>query len=295
MKITDNNHQIVCFGESLWTTLPRGAEPGGSPVNIARHLKRLGMNPALITRVGLDEEGKRLIGSMENDAISTDFFQVDYELPTGAHPNSSPALLRNNGTQEAWDNITWEPSFDNLMLDAGFFVHGSLPARSEISRKTMYTFLEMTTQRVFNMNLQIPFYTRKAVEDCMKGTTILRINVDELELITGWFSTINTITDRIRILQDRFNIPYIIVSTVSNGCLFNAEGILHEHQGFEKEILDNPASADAFLAGFLYQVSERALPQKTIEYACALQSLVGLSHLSCPDYEQIQIHEIIFK
>jgi len=67
MNFSENNYPIVCFGEILWDVLPTGAVPGGAPMNVAYHLKKLGINPALITRVGLDDEGKKLIQLIERN------------------------------------------------------------------------------------------------------------------------------------------------------------------------------------------------------------------------------------
>ncbi|MBA4167293.1 MAG: hypothetical protein H0X41_07105 [Chitinophagaceae bacterium] len=293
MKLTDNGSHVVCFGESLWVVSAQGAEAGGSPVNLARNLKQLGMSPALITRVGIDEEGKRLIRLIENDTIVTDYFQIDYDVPTGvAH---SPAGLQHHGKPEAWDNINWDNSFEKLATDCRFFVHGSLPARSKISRDTLYTFMEMASRRVFDMNLHTPFYTKKIIEDCLRGAHILKLNIAELELITGWFVYNDSIEDRMQVLQNRFGIPYIIVSKDGKGCMLNAEGSVFGHDGFGEGHGNTFGSGDAFLAGFLQQFSHNSPPEKIIEYACALQSLVASAQGGCPAYEISQIHQIINK
>lgn len=294
MKLTDNHPRVICFGESFWVIGADGAGAGGSPVTIARHLKMLGMEPALVTRVGIDDEGRRLIGVIENGVISTDYFQVDYEMPTGlAHMPANPS--KQNGRRDAWDNITWESSFEPLAANAGFFVHGSLPARSEVSRKTLYAFFERTARRVFHMNLQPPFYTKEAIESCLKGACILQLTIAELELVTGWFAPFSSCQQRMRMLQDRFSIPYIIVPRENNGCLLSAEGIFYEHGGFGMQSGAGHGADEALLAGFLHQLSTGVQPQPAIEYACALASLVGATPDGDPVYDASQIQQIIHK
>ena len=56
------NHKVVCFGEVLWDILPSGPVPGGAPMNVTYHLHKQQKNPALITRIGLDDKGKELTG-----------------------------------------------------------------------------------------------------------------------------------------------------------------------------------------------------------------------------------------
>src|SRR5665213_1869295 len=77
------NHKIVCFGEVLWDLLPSGAQPGGAPMNVAYHLHKQNINPAVITSVGDDKKGKELLTIFSGYGICTDFFQVDDQHETG--------------------------------------------------------------------------------------------------------------------------------------------------------------------------------------------------------------------
>jgi fructokinase len=52
-------------------------------MNVAYHLKKLGHNTALITTIGHDDFGKRLVELMEKYRISTEYFQIDYYFQTG--------------------------------------------------------------------------------------------------------------------------------------------------------------------------------------------------------------------
>ena len=45
---------ILCFGEVLWDSLPRGIFPGGAPVNVAYHLTQFGHHAVPVTAVGRD-------------------------------------------------------------------------------------------------------------------------------------------------------------------------------------------------------------------------------------------------
>ncbi|MCF6358217.1 MAG: PfkB family carbohydrate kinase, partial [Draconibacterium sp.] len=73
---------ILCFGEVLWDMLPSGAKPGGAPLNVAIHLKKQGVNPKLISKIGIDSNGKKLINFLEKARLNTSTIQKDSELPT---------------------------------------------------------------------------------------------------------------------------------------------------------------------------------------------------------------------
>ena len=103
-----NLNQVVCFGEVLWDILPTGATPGGAPMNVAYHLKKLGASPVLITKVGLDDYGKKLINILSESNLTTEFFQVDYDQPTGlvyATPNEHNEVVYDIVFPSAWDFI----------------------------------------------------------------------------------------------------------------------------------------------------------------------------------------------
>ena len=75
-------NSVICFGEVLWDMLPTGAQPGGAPLNVAVHLKKQGQNPLLVSKIGNDDDGKRLIKFLKQSKIDTRFIQIDDDLPT---------------------------------------------------------------------------------------------------------------------------------------------------------------------------------------------------------------------
>ncbi len=75
-------NSIVCFGEVLWDMLPTGAKPGGAPLNVAIHLKKQGLNPLLISKVGNDKDGKKLLEFLRNSGLNTNLIQTDNTFPT---------------------------------------------------------------------------------------------------------------------------------------------------------------------------------------------------------------------
>src|SRR5215210_5874429 len=129
-----SQHRVVCFGEVLWDILPSGALPGGAPMNVAYHLKKLGTNPALITKIGTDDYGKKLVNILSDAGVTTEYFQVDYERPTGlvyANVNNHHEVVYDIVYPSAWDFIEWNDEFSALLQQAGYFVYGSLTSRNK--------------------------------------------------------------------------------------------------------------------------------------------------------------------
>ncbi len=296
MPSSEKKHPVVCFGEILWDILPNKVTPGGAPMNVAYHLKKLGMEPGLITRVGLDNYGKRLIQLMEKEDISTEFFQMDFELDTGRVtmvPGEGDDVHYDIIKPVAWDNIQWDDQFIPLLANSSYFIFGSLSTRSEASRNVLYRLLEGAPHKVLDINLRPPHYSRQVLERLIKGVDILKLNLGELELLTGWFSGYRSETDRIYALQDRFHIPTIVLTKGSQGSVMNIQGVMYSHPGFTVDVADTVGSGDAFLAGLLYSMAQGISPPAAIEFASAMGALIASYSGSCPDYEIAEVRRLI--
>lgn len=296
MNLPENKYHVACFGEILWDVLPSNIVPGGAPMNVAYHLKKLGINPALITRVGLDSYGKKLIQLMEKNDISTDFFQMDFELNTGkvnVTAGSGDDIMYDIIKPVAWDNMQWDDSFIALLSTTTYFVFGSLIARNGISRNILYKLLEIAKYKVLDINLRPPHYSREILERLLMDLSLLKLNLVELDLITGWFSGYKNETDRIKILQDRFHIPNIVLTKGSHGSVLNINGNFYEHPGFAIELADAIGSGDAFLAGLIFKLSQKAAPLEALEYSNALGALIASYDGPCPKYDKEEIQNLI--
>lgn len=275
----------------------RGAVPGGAPMNVAYHLKKLGNNPALITRVGLDDWGKRLITLMEKNKIYTGYFQRDNELETGkvnATVNENKEVSYEIIKPVAWDNIQWDSGFEELLSNTPYLVFGSLISRSEVSRNTLYKLLEIARLKVLDINLRPPHYTRKIIEELLfQDINILKLNLSELELIAGWFADYSNEKDQIKIVHQKFNIPNIIVTRGGKGAVFYSEGRFYEHAGYPVKVADTVGSGDSFLAAFLSKLHEGKSKEEALQYASALGALIASYNGACPDYDPAEIDDMI--
>ena len=289
-------YQVVCFGEILWDILPEGALPGGAPMNVAYHLKKLGIEPALITRIGTDDWGKNLVTLMEQNNISSDFFQLDDILETGkvnATINQNNEVTYDIVKPVAWDNIQWEDKLETLVSGADYFVFGSLATRSEISRNTLFRLLEIAKFKVLDINLRAPHYNRPIIEQLLDKINLLKLNKAELELITGWFTKYQSDTDRIKVLQDKFCIPNIVVTKGEHGSLFNCNGIVYTHPGYSVIVADTIGSGDSFLAALLAKLSAGYTPGEALSFAGALGALIAGYNGACPGYNIEEINDLI--
>jgi fructokinase len=289
-------HPVICFGEVLWDILPSGALPGGAPLNVAYHLKKLGINPALISRIGLDDYGKRLINIVSESGVTTEYFDVDYDHPTGlvyANLNDQHEVAYDIAYPSAWDFIEWKDEFIPLIENAQYFVYGSLTSRNKTSRNTVEQLLQIAKTKVLDINLRPPHFNRTQVEFLLHQADILKMNIAELELITGWFSHFTSTEDRIKLIQERFKIDTVIITMGGDGAIVNDNGQLHRHPGFKVTVADTIGSGDSFLSGFLYQLINGSSVQDALVFASGIGAFIATQAGACPDYEISQVTNLV--
>jgi fructokinase len=289
---TTAGKQVVCFGEILWDILPAGELPGGAPMNVAYHLHKLNRSPSLITSVGSDQYGSALMELLSKWGICTDYVNINKNNPTGivyAQPNGPHEMTYDIVYPSAWDFIIWDDRYPSLMQATDYLVFGSLACRNYTSANTLFKLLESATTKVLDINIRPPHFSPRVVEELLHKTDILKLNFAELELIAGWFSSLQTVTDKIQLLQDRFRIETVVVTMGSAGAMLNMEGAIYQHPGYRVQVADTVGSGDAFLAGLLSKLIDRSPPQETLDYACAMGALMATYPGACPDYSTEEI------
>jgi len=292
------NHKVVCFGEVLWDILPSGPVPGGAPMNVTYHLHKQQKNPALITRIGLDDKGKELLNIFSNYGVCTDYFQVDYDHETGkvfAEPNEHNEVVYDIVMPVAWDFIQWEDSFENLIADAEFFVFGSLSARNQVSKNTLLKALEIAKNKVLDINLRAPHFNRRIVEELLSKADFLKINLAELELITGWFSKYKSIDDRVKSINDKFNNSNVVVTLGGDGAMLFLNEKVYKHSGYKVEVADTVGAGDAFLAGLLTKLLDKASPENALAFASGLGAFIATQTGACPQYSNADIENLMIQ
>lgn len=211
---------VVCYGETLWDILPDMKVPGGAPMNVAYHLQKLNHNPAVISRMGVDELGIELLEVLNQKSIPTAFVQKDNEQPTGkvyAELRANNEVAYDIVKPVAWDFIEWSEEVSELVANADMFVFGSLASRSDKSKETLFALLQKAKTKVLDINLRAPHYNRHLLEELLSQANILKLNLEELILISGWFTDKANEHQRVQLIKDKYGINTVIEHGVGKG------------------------------------------------------------------------------
>ncbi len=292
---TNNDCKAVCFGEVLWDILPDAQLPGGAPMNVAYHLNQLGVPATMISRTGRDERGTRLLDFISSKGVPTHYIQQDEQYDTG----TVLATVGNNHVSYdiiqpvAWDFIEYSLPLQRLVSAAPYFIFGSLVARNQTSRRTLFELLESADRKVLDINLRKPHYEKSTLDYLLQHADILKLNDDELEILSGWYGFSGPDEDRIRAFGDRFHLHTVITTRGEKGAIVLQDGVFCSHPGYKVTVADTIGSGDAFLAGFLSKTIRGATLEEAVRFACGMGAFIATHSGACPVYTKAEAEKVI--
>lgn len=278
---------VVIFGEMLWDCLPTGPVAGGAPMNVALNLHQLGLNSRLISAVGSDEDGEKLIAFLQEFNLPLDLIQTnaDHETSKVLVDTSDPENIKYTIVSPvAWDYIHWNKELDQAVEEADAFVFGTLGVRNQESLKTLIQLLHHPTLRIFDANLRPPFYDFEIIETLLGFADILKINEDELEIFADYFGTEPTIESLCAHLDQHFPMEIICITRGAKGAVIYQKGKIIEHPGYKVAFQDSIGAGDAFLSGFIKTYLEEKSPEEILDFACKLGGFVATQKGGTPKY-----------
>ena len=220
-----NKPIVVGMGEALWDVLPDGKKIGGAPANFAFHAGQAGMDSRVVSAVGNDALGEEALATLEGKGLNIEAVaRVDF--PTGVVNVS----LGEQGIPQydicegvAWDNIPFTPALANLASQAQAVCWGSLAQRNEVSRKTIFSFLDAMPSdedrlKVFDINLRQQFYTLEIIEASCRRANVLKINDEELVLVSEMLRLGAGSPEVLcRSLMERYGLSILVLTCGANG------------------------------------------------------------------------------
>lgn len=288
--------KVVCFGEMLWDCFPEHEIPGGAPMNVALHLCQLGLDVKMISKIGRDEHGKKLLDFTSNFNLDPTCIQEDETHPTGKVlvDNKDPEnILYDIVSPSAWDHIALTNEALKAVKAADAVIFGSLAVRNHESWETLYHLLHEPVLKIFDINLRAPFYDFEQIEIILGYTDILKINEDELVIVADYFDIDfpekSSHQEKSKLvcayLTEHFPINMVCVTLGAKGALIYQEGKTFSHPGYKVKVEDTVGSGDAFLSGFVKSYLEGKKPEEILDFACAMGAFVATQKGGTPRYK----------
>lgn len=287
--------QVLCFGEVLWDNLPTGALPGGAPMNVAIHMKRLGIPSVIASCVGNDQKGQDLLSYIRQQGMDTKLIQQHSSLPTSevlvhldAHHTASFEICE----PVAWDEIEISQQIMQEMSDTGTLVYGSLASRNNTTRNTLLRLLDTKgLLRIMDVNLRQPFNRQEVVEPLLRKADIVKLNDEELETISGWFGFAGNLEEKARQFYSFLNLQILLVTKGAHGAMLVNEAEILGHSGIRVEVADTVGAGDAFLAGFLTAIMTGKSLRIALDEASVIGAFVASKPGAIPEYDKKLLSE----
>jgi fructokinase len=287
--------KVVCFGEILWDLFPGDRKPGGAPMNVAFHLKKLGVEPQLITAVGKDQNGASLLDHLSKNGISSGSVQQSV-LPTGTVDvqldQEGKASYRIN-SPVAWDTIQYDPRWEEAVKGADALVFGTLACRNEVSRKTLLRLLKSASLRILDMNLRPPHFETEILNELLHQTDMLKINDEELLYLKTSFNQPGADLKTLEYIGREFSIRSICVTMGAKGALLWTADRVTYHPGYRITVKDTVGSGDAFLAAFIHGLLNGYPHEQILRRANATGAVVAGKSGATPDYSEKEMQTLL--
>lgn len=252
------NDIVIGIGEVLWDILPTGAKLGGAPANFAYHISQFGLESGVVSAIGEDDLGSKILQEFDGRGFYHYLQTVSYPTGTVHVEIDGKGIPQYDITSNvAWDNILYTSELQKLSSHTRAVCFGSLAQRSDVSRSTIYRFIESIPKEkdplvVFDVNLRQQFYQKEVLEESLKRCNILKINDEELEIVARLFEYPFQKPEKLcQYILEQYNLKVLILTCgVRGSYVFTGDDSSFQPTP-SVEVVDTVGAGDSFTATFI--------------------------------------------
>lgn len=283
---------ITSIGEILYDIYPNHKRLGGAPLNFIYHIKKLTDSGNLISRVGKDVLGNKVINDLKHSGLSFDFIQHDNLHSTGmaiVHLDDAGVPDFRIDTNSSYDFIESTEETENLInVDTDCLYFGTLAQRSEISRATIQSFFNRGLKYFADINLRQSFYNEEILNASLKAADFIKVNYDEMHVLNDLLLQSEYSTERVAYeLMEKYDIHMIAVTRGKDGSSIFENGKRYDHSNIDVKVVDTTGAGDAFAAvlcvGYLHGFEIPYINKLANDFASEICQFEG----ALPKYDRI--------
>ena len=281
---------VICFGEALWDVLSSMRSVGGAPLNVAYHLKKLGVRAWPMSGVGNDLLGEELKSQIEEWGLPSDLICSVADRETG---RSLVTVLEGEPNFEvlkdvAWDYIDVPENWPVECQPAEALVFGSLAQRSARNRAVLDAmFVAMPNAlKVLDVNLRDAFEDYEQIWALARSADLVKLNDEEMQALMQTTPTRANAEDCVRGFRREAGCETVCMTMGAQGAGLLRCDEWHWVDAVPVKVRDTVGAGDSFLAGLIYGLlitQEDATA--TLRRSATLASFVASSDGATPDYD----------
>lgn len=288
---------VVGLGEALWDVLPEGKKLGGAPANFAFHAGQFGFNSMAVSALGEDELAEETIGQLEEK-------HLHYRMPRVPYPTGTVQVsLDDKGVPTydikenvAWDNIPFTDEMKNVAENTIAVCWGSLAQRNVVSRESIHKFIDATPAdclRIFDINLRQNFYTKDIIVDSLKHCNVLKINDEELEIISRLFEHPDlSDEEKCRLIIGKYGLRMLVLTCGANGSYVFTPEEMSFIDTPKVQVADTVGAGDSFTGTFCASILAGKSVQEAHRLAVEVSAYVCTQNGAMPKLPQRFIENI---
>jgi fructokinase len=283
---------ITSIGEILFDIYPDHKKLGGAPLNFIYHIKKLTDGGNIISRVGKDVLGNKVINDLKHSGLSFEYIQHDNLHATGK-ANVTIDKEGNPGfkidSESAYDFIELSEENEKLInTDTDCLYFGTLAQRSEISRKTIQSLFNRGLKYFADINLRQNFYDEEILKSTLTAADFIKVNYDEMHVLNDMFVQSEYSTEKVaNELMEKFEINMIAVTRGKDGSSLFENGKRFDYSDVDVKVVDTTGAGDAFSAilciGYLQGQENTFINKLANEFASEICKFEG----ALPKYDRV--------
>ena len=275
--------KLINIGEILWDVIGGDEHLGGALLNLSVHSLRMGHEVSLVSAVGADQRGDRVLEAMSALGLSIDWIQRSDEWPTGI----VTVTVADDGQPEF--EIHRPAAYDSMMLDRAalervaawdpdWVCFGTLLSMFPRGRNVLFETMDALprARRFYDVNLRPKSFTSELVLELLGRATVVKLNQDEVRSLDEMFpGSTRTLEEFCRDRAARFGWEAVCVTRGESGCAILAADQYVEVPGYHVQIADTVGAGDAFSAAFLHGLNAGWPAAEIGDFANRLGALVA--------------------
>ena len=280
---------IAVLGEVLWDVFENSRKLGGAALNFAAHAQRLGHEALLISAVGGDSFGDQAAEAISALGLTTRFLQKTTRFPTGV------ARVQLGPGEQTRFVIERPAAYDALCIsdleveqlasqNPRWLYYGTLFSATTSGEAVLDRLLNAlpAATRFYDLNLRQGCYTAHLVKRLLGLANIVKLNEEELQLVSEMTGLPSRIEAFCREGVSRYGWQCACITLGARGCAILAHGDYVEAQAHTVDVADTIGAGDAFAAAFIHGLVCRWSAVEIAAFANRVGALVASRHGAIP-------------
>lgn len=273
--------RVLVIGEALIDIVDHGSGPvehvGGSPLNVAVGLARLGVDVTFATEFARDDRGERIAAHLAREGVS-----VVRTAPAAGRTSTAHARLRSDGSAAYEFDLEWDLAQMPSAQGFGVVHVGSVGALRPPGADRVIELVESLPAGVlvtFDPNIRPALLpererTRQLVERFAARAAVVKLSDEDAH----WLYPGDTASAAIHLLNA--GAAVVVITRGASGSEIHAHGRIVTVPVFRTAVADTIGAGDAYMSGVIAAIVRRPAAAAALRHGAAPDDLAEIGRIA---------------